>query len=211
MFTFMGKKPAVRAYHHGNLRRAMLDASLEVISELGPEGFTLRDIARRLGVAPSAPYRHFADKEAVLVAVAAECGERLGAAMDAAAKLSDDPLDRFRNTGLAYVRFAVENPSHFKIMTHAKVGGLAPFRVGFEEWMQTEIVRLKEAQAQGQIANLPVEDIMLAARCLTYGLARLIVDAQDGLENISPETATRLAEKVTAVLGCGLSPRKEPA
>jgi hypothetical protein len=51
--------------------------------------------------------------------------------------------------------------------------------------------------------------MMLATRCLTYGLARLIVDAQDGFEKIYKEAAARLAEKVTAVLGCGLIPRTE--
>jgi AcrR family transcriptional regulator len=55
-----------RAYHHGDLERALIDASLQVIARVGPEDFTLRDIARRVGVAPSAPYRHFPDKEALL-------------------------------------------------------------------------------------------------------------------------------------------------
>ena len=54
------------AYHHGQLRRALLDATLDLVKESGPRGLTLRGAARRAGVSPSAPYRHFADKEALV-------------------------------------------------------------------------------------------------------------------------------------------------
>jgi AcrR family transcriptional regulator len=206
MLTFMvsnKKKP----YHHGNLRESLVQASLEVIAEQGPEGFTLRDIARRLGVAPSAPYRHFADKEEVLAAVAAECGERLGAVMDAAASTCEEPLGRFRLAGLAYVRFAVENPAYFKVMSHAHISGQAPLRANFEDWMKNELSQLRAAQERGELSQLPVEDILLAARCLTYGLVRLIVDGLEGFESISAERAIQLAESITNVLGFGLLPR----
>ena len=197
------KKP----YHHGNLRESLVQASLEVIAEQGPEGFTLRDIARRLGVAPSAPYRHFADKEEVLSAVAAECGERLGAAMDAATSGCEDPIERFRLAGLAYVRFAVENPAYFKVMSHAHISGQAPLRANFDDWLKHELAQLRSAQERGELSQLPVEDMMLAARCLTYGLVRLIVDGLEGFEGISAARATQLAESITNVLGLGLLPR----
>jgi AcrR family transcriptional regulator len=206
MLTFMvnsKKKP----YHHGNLRETLVQASLEVIAEQGPDGFTLRDIARRIGVAPSAPYRHFADKEEVLAAVAAECGERLGVAMDAAASMCEEPLGRFRLAGLAYVRFAVENPAYFKVMSHAHISGQAPLRANFEDWMKNELSQLRAAQERGELSQLPAEDILLAARCLTYGLVRLIVDGLEGFEGISAERALQLAESITNVLGLGLLPR----
>ena len=208
MLTSMTRKEK-KPYHHGNLRQSFVEASLEVIAEQGPEGFTLRDIARRLGVAPSAPYRHFADKEEALAAVAAECGERLGAAMDAAAAESENPLERFRLAGLAYVRFAVEHPAYFKVMSHAHISGQAPLRANFDDWINNELSQLKEAQARGELSQLPVEDMMLAARCMTYGLARLIVDGQEGFEGITAERALQLAEAVTNVLGLGLLPRAE--
>ena len=201
----MAKK---RAYHHGDLRRALVTASLDVIAEVGPEGFTLRDIARRLKVAPSAPYRHFEDKEALLAAVAAECAERLGEAMDAARETAgDDPLEPFRLAGIAYVRFAVENPAHFRVLNLPSIAAREPLQGGVAEWMQVELARLQEAQAKGQLVDAPLEEILLTTRALTYGLSRLIVDAQDGLGGIDPERAAVLAERVTHLLGVGLLPR----
>ena len=74
-----------RAYHHGNLRAALVEAALHAIAEHGPDGFTLRDVARRAGVSPAAPYRHFQDKDGLFAAVVAECADRLGQMVTAAA------------------------------------------------------------------------------------------------------------------------------
>jgi len=71
-------------YHHGDLRRALLDAALELVNELGPSGITLREAARRAGVTHAAPYRHFADKGALLAAVAEQGFVQLLAAIDGA-------------------------------------------------------------------------------------------------------------------------------
>jgi AcrR family transcriptional regulator len=197
-----------RSYHHGNLRPALIEASLTVIAELGVEQFTLRDVARRVGVAPSAVYRHFADKEELLTSVAAECAQRLGKAMDDAAAASSDWAERFRNSGIAYVRFAVEHPAHFRVLNLPTLADRLPLRAGVDEWMQSELAALQRARADGELADLPIEHIMLAARSLTYGLSRLIVDAQDGLGNLSVEGAVVLAEAITHVLGVGLLPRR---
>ena len=201
------KRPSKRGYHHGDLRRALVEAALVAIEELGPEGFNLRDIARRVGVAASAPYRHFADKDALLAAVAAECSERLGAAMDAAVAAAEDPLDRFRQTGIAYVRFAVENPAHFRVMSMPGVARKGPLRGDVDAWMAEEVARLRQAQRDGFLVDMPVEPILLAARAMTYGLARLIVDDQDGLGQVGAQKAAELAMAVTHVLGIGLVPR----
>ena len=195
-------------YHHGNLRQALIDASLDVIAELGAEQFTLRDVARRVGVAPSAAYRHFADKEELLTSVATECAQRLGKAMDDAAAASADWSERFRNSGIAYVRFAVEHPAHFRVLNLPSLAERLPLRAGVEDWMQHEIAELTRARAAGQLADLPIEHMMLAARALTYGLSRLIVDAQDGLGDIGVERAVALADAITNVLGVGLLPRQ---
>src|SRR4051812_11425575 len=99
------RKPP-RAYHHGNLRRALLDEALATIRAEGVDGLTLREIGARLGVSRTALYRHFADKRALLTAVATEgfraLRERLVAAWDGG---RDEAA--FRAMGVAYVRFAV--------------------------------------------------------------------------------------------------------
>src|SRR5678815_2409786 len=97
--------------------RDSVKATLRAIAEDGPDGFTLRDVARRAGVSPAAPYRHFEDKEQLLAAVAAECADRLAATVEAAvAEAGEHALARFRHVGMAYVRFAHENPEHFRAL-----------------------------------------------------------------------------------------------
>ncbi|WP_439817237.1 TetR/AcrR family transcriptional regulator [Zavarzinia sp. CC-PAN008] len=197
-----------RAYHHGDLERTLVAAALEVIADRGLEDFTLRDIARRVGVAPSAPYRHFPDKDALLAAVAAECAERLGAAMDkAATQAGSDMMARFRAAGIAYVRFAVENPAYFRVMTLPTIARRDAMSTGVGEWMATQMAELQAAQGAGALAPYPAEVILLATRAMTYGLARLIVDDQDGLGGMDADRAAAVAEQVTEVLGLGLLPR----
>jgi AcrR family transcriptional regulator len=205
----MASKPRKRrAYHHGDLERALIDASLQVIARVGPEDFTLRDIARRVGVAPSAPYRHFPDKDALLAAVATECARRLGDAMDAAAAAAGpDLLEQFRAAGIAYVRFAVENPAHFRVMNMPTIAEREPMRAGVGDWMETRIAQLRQMQERGELADFPPDRILLATRAMTYGLSRLIVDAQDGLGGTDASRAAELARSVTNILGLGLLPR----
>src|SRR6266852_2916030 len=103
-------------YHHGDLPRALLDAALHIVETQGTQALTLRAAARLAGVSQTAPYRHFANKEAILAAVAEEGFRSLMAAMAHAAVLADSPLQRLRAVGLAYVTFATHHSSHFRVM-----------------------------------------------------------------------------------------------
>ena len=95
----------------------MIQAALKLIAKHGPRGFSLSEAARLAGVSVGAPYRHFADKEALFGAVAAQGFLELCERFEAAAKASpDDPRQRLVAIGMAYVRFAVERPSHFQVM-----------------------------------------------------------------------------------------------
>src|SRR5208282_2931262 len=108
--------PKRRSYHHGNLKQALLAASLDLIRRAGPGAFTLREVARRAGVSHNAPYRHFRGKEELLAALAAEGFDRLTAAMTKAAESAASALDRFRLSGRGYVEFALRYPQHFAVM-----------------------------------------------------------------------------------------------
>jgi AcrR family transcriptional regulator len=104
-------------YHHGDLRRALLDATLRLVQEHGPQGFTLRAAARAAGVSPGAPYHHFADKDALLTAVADEGFELFEAALrEAAQKPARTPRMRAQNVGVSYVLFALAHPTRFRVM-----------------------------------------------------------------------------------------------
>jgi AcrR family transcriptional regulator len=105
------------SYHHGDLRRALLDTALRLIAEEGSSSFTLREVARRAGVSHAAPYRHFANKTALLAAVAEEGFRTLRTRLlEAGTRLPAEPLARLQTLGVEYVRFAVEHPSHFRVM-----------------------------------------------------------------------------------------------
>jgi AcrR family transcriptional regulator len=101
-----------RPYHHGNLRQAVLTAAVEAITEVGPAGVSLRDLARRAGVSHAAPAHHFGDKAGLLTALAAEgYGLLADALADAQVRTQD-----FLEVGVAYVRFAVDHRAHFEVM-----------------------------------------------------------------------------------------------
>ncbi len=99
-------------YHHGDLRRALLDAAVEAVEERGPAELSLRDLARRVGVSHAAPTHHFGDKAGLLTAVAVEGHELLRAALADAWARSHD----FLEVGVAYVGFAVTHRAHFEVM-----------------------------------------------------------------------------------------------
>jgi AcrR family transcriptional regulator len=105
-----------KPYHHGHLREALLQAAIQLIAELGPAGFTLREVARRAGVSHNAPYRHFPEQKDLLAAVAAQGFRELNQAMLDAVKRHRDSVGRLRRAGLAYVEFALDRPEHFTVM-----------------------------------------------------------------------------------------------
>lgn len=110
-------KPARSAsYHHGDLRQALLDVALELIAERGADGFTLREAARRIGVSHSAPYRHFADKDALLLAVAEAGFEELRARGEDSMRGVEDARARLRAFGEVYLAFAAEHPARYRVM-----------------------------------------------------------------------------------------------
>jgi AcrR family transcriptional regulator len=106
-----------KTYHHGNLREAILQTSLELIEEKGVRALTLREIGTRLGVSRMAPYRHFADKTALLAALGTTGFQQFGDVLDDARKNAGTGyFDQLNTMGLAYVRFAAEHRAHFEVM-----------------------------------------------------------------------------------------------
>jgi AcrR family transcriptional regulator len=100
-----------QGYHHGDLRNALISEGLKLLEEAGHSDFTLRDLARRVGVSAAAPYAHFTDKSALLAAIATTGFVRLRAALETAVRSDSDPADQFLHMGSAYVRFGLDHPA----------------------------------------------------------------------------------------------------
>jgi AcrR family transcriptional regulator len=183
----LAKQSAARTrrgnYHHGDLRRALLDATLEFVALKGPEGFTLRAAAKLAHVSDAAPYHHFADKEALLASVAEEGFRKLQAELQKAGASASDARACARAMGVAYVLFATRNPSHFRVMVsrtlqhHARHPELARTAA-----LAFQLVRdtLISSVGEPELARVPAEQLIYAAWALVHGLAFLAIDGHLG-------------------------------
>jgi AcrR family transcriptional regulator len=203
--------PKRQTYHHGNLREALIKAGMRAVAEDGPDGFSLRGVATRAGVTAPAVYRHFKDKDELLAAVAAEAAERLAAVItESLAETTGDSLARFRQVGIAYVQFAVAHPEHFRALgVPGLLARLPPEqRASMDAWDAEQRRGLEAGQRAGEIAAMPVDDMLLAASSLVHGLAHLIVEGKFG--EVTAARAKELAIAATGAFGCGLIPRDTP-
>lgn len=104
-------------YHHGDLRTALIEAALDIINKLGPQGLTIRKVAQRVGVSHAAPYRHFPDKDHLVLAVVERGFELLDQQIEQArADAGNDPLLQFAAGGDAYLNFALNHPAYYRVM-----------------------------------------------------------------------------------------------
>jgi AcrR family transcriptional regulator len=110
----VAEAPEARPYHHGDLRRALILAAERVLEREGPQALSLRAVAREAGVSPAAPYHHFKDKSDLLSAIAEAGFEALGDSIKAAVAV--DAETKMSTMGVAYVRFARENPALYRVM-----------------------------------------------------------------------------------------------
>ncbi len=182
-------------YHHGDLRAALLDAALEVLEQDGATALSLRAVARRAGVSPAAPYRHYADREALVSAVAAvgyrDLAERLAAAHPA-----PSTPEQLADVAVAYVRFAIERPALFRIMFSEPCD-----RDNDERVAATAAVTLylREIVARAFPGSDP-EALAPAIWALVHGLAFLHLDGK--LDATDPAAVdARVSAAVAAILG----------
>ncbi len=160
---------AAKPYHHGDLRRALLDAALTIIERDGPAALTLRAVAREAGVSPAAPYHHFHDKNELMSAVARDGFRRLNEAMAIAVKESGPG-----ELGLAYVEFAHANPALYRVMYDcARSAEMFP-EESEKENDGLELVKQAIAKAAGgKIDELDLQLTAIAAWSSVHGLAEI--------------------------------------
>lgn len=189
-----------RAYHHGNLRPALVEAALERLERDGVEGLTLRALAAQVGVSHAAPYAHFRDKNALLAAVAAAGFRALGRALRAAGEASGAPAaERLARMGAAYVAFARARPALYALMFDR--AAQAARSEELDEAADAAWAELNEAVA----ASVPAAQTRVAAVAawsLVHGLASLLIGGRLRVaesEAALVESVTRLfAERLSA-------------
>ena len=205
-----------KPYHHGDLRRVLIDAALDLVEEVGAEGVSVREAARRAGVSPGAPFRHFPNRIALMTAVAEEAQKLFRAEIDAAlAELKPgDPLARFRCIGLAYLRWAIRNPTHFEIISsgryfgHDNAAGVSRDNTEVIEMTESTLV---EAHAQGQLRSADLKQVLIAGRALVYGFARMNIDGHFPRWGIADAEAGRMAEAILDLFIEGIATPPGPA
>lgn len=197
-----------RRYHHGDLRRALIDTSLAMVLEEGAWNFTLREVARRAGVSHAAAYNHFEDKSALLAEVAALGFQSLTQRLeDAARGRPRSARQAFAGIAAAYVRFGVEHPAHYRLMFGAELADKERYPILQATGDAAFAVltgALERGQASGQVRQDPVRDQALAAWSVVHGLTTLVIDQRVSFLGVSTDDAERHARLAATALFDGL-------
>lgn len=171
-----------KGYHHGDLRNALIAAGRALLAEEGLAGLDLRKVARRAGVSHAAPYRHFADKQALLAAIAEDGFMRLAEQTNAAlATAAEDSRAQLLALALAYSRFAQANPAHMREM----FSGLTIDRTAYPSlytaskiaFAQT-VALIERGQARGEIGPGDPTQLVVTTWSLIHGLSMLVIENQ---------------------------------
>jgi AcrR family transcriptional regulator len=181
-------------YHHGDLRAACLRAAMELLEEGGATALSLRAVARRAGVSPAAPYRHYADRDALISAVAAvgyrELAEQLAAAHPSPSTAAD-----FGAIAVAYVQFALQRPALFRVMFAEPCDTDNSERVAATDAISEYV----SAIVQQSFPGFDIEALSTAAWALVHGLAFLHLDGK--LDASTPDVVSnQVRAAVHAVL-----------
>jgi AcrR family transcriptional regulator len=174
------RKPAGH-YHHGDLRRALVEEAVRTIDRHGVAALTLRTIGDRLRVSRTALYRHFSDKPALLAAVGREGFRLLRLALTEAWEQHGRGRPGFEAMGLAYVRFAVAHPAHYRVMFGGFIESCAKDEAFVEEAKAAFQVLVDSLVEQQQAGLVRRDDPLLQARMiwsLVHGIAMLAIDGQ---------------------------------
>jgi AcrR family transcriptional regulator len=186
------------AYHHGDLRAALVSAAMDLLEEGGEAELSLRAVARRAGVSPAAPYRHYDDREALVSAVAA-VGYRALAERLAAAHPSPSTPDELASVAVAYVRFALERPALFRIMFGEPCDRDSDERVAATAAVSLYVRGIVERT----FPQADSEALATAVWALVHGLAFLHLDGK-----LDAATPAVVAERITAAVHALLTATK---
>ena len=203
------RKPPPRGYHHGDLKNALRDAASALIAERGVEAVSLREISQAAGVSHTAAYRHYADKQALLAALA-EDGFRQLADINrrTIAATPGGPVPQLMACGRAYVRFGVQRPHVLQLMFSQAIPDWSAhpsLQQASEELAQTLAGVVAAGQAAGAMQPAPLGQMTLTAWSLVHGLAMLLVGKRIPVPAVDDAFVEHMAEQCVALLMRGLA------
>ncbi len=186
-----GKNNTRRSYHHGNLRAALIETALGLISTKGAGGFTIAEAARAAGVSPAAPYRHFKDRDDLIAEVAVQGFDVFADRLEAAwANAMPDPKTALQRMGAAYLAFARDAPSYYTAMFES---GLSPKNNPGLARASDRAFSVLRGACEAVIATMPLEKrppaMMMALHIwsLSHGIAGLFTRGDDARRSIPME------------------------
>jgi AcrR family transcriptional regulator len=203
------RKKAAGSYHHGELRRALLDAALGIVEREGTGAVSLSEAARRVGVSPQASYNHFRDKRALLAAAAEETVRALTAAMRAAAGGASTVGERFEATGVAYVVYASEHPARLRLLSAPELADKADHPelvAAYDEAFGVLVQAIEACQRAGLVRRTDARRLAVTAWSTVHGASWLLVDGQLATSG-APLEPRALALQTMRALFKGLAPR----
>ncbi|WP_066527159.1 TetR/AcrR family transcriptional regulator [Erythrobacter sp. CCH5-A1] len=211
--TAAGKRKG--AYHHGNLRQAIIDAAVALVTESGLEAMTLREAARRAGVSSGAPFRHFPDKRELVQAVAEQGMAILRSTMEdsLARSPAQGPLVQLAVLAHAYVDWAMRHPTYYRVLGDRLLIDFYASEPLLRDnrWIRQKMQDLLAAAADaGMLAITDLARANLQARAMAYGLARMWVDGHFPEFDLAAKAAAGAA-MTDALDGFVASLAKDPA
>ena len=170
-------------YHHGDLKNALISASIAVIDEEGMEGLSIRHAVEKIGVSHAAPYRHFKNKEDLLVAVGVRCFGMLNDKINTAVKrFPNDQQAQFKALIKTYIKFAVDNPVFYRIMFGdyiKKKTGYPKFFEAYDNVFRNFVEMIKKSSTRKRTKRDLPEITALAVWSMVHGYSCLIIDNQE--------------------------------
>jgi AcrR family transcriptional regulator len=178
-----------RPYHHGDLRRTIIETAMAMLHEDKGWQFTLREVARRAGVSHAAPYKHFPDKAALLAEMALLGFAWLHEALTTAkAKRSNTLRDEFFAIGRAYVQFGTSNPGLYRLMFSAEAGKAVDVHLSERALAVFGVITdlLERGQTEGVLRKRDVRGGAAACWAQMHGITMLTMEGLFQLEKVGP-------------------------
>jgi AcrR family transcriptional regulator len=178
----MPTMPKKKSYHHGDLKNALIEAGADILSKDGVSGLSLRKVAQKAGVSHTAPYAHFADKQALIAAISTEGYKKLYKQIaQAAEQYRSDPLQRLVESSWAYVEFALDEPDHFKVTLSGMIEKEQDYPAFVETAKQTfslVVDIVAQCQRAGILRKGAADLTAVSVWALIHGFVTLLLENQ---------------------------------